>query len=183
MHHLFRLTVAAVLALALAFGFALVQSGGASAQQGVPQIPLTEKQVQGFIATQKDMGAIESKLEEGDASSEEPDAKIQAEIEGIVKKNGFANLDEFDTVAANISMVVAGIDPKTKAYSDQRAANMIKQEIEVVRADKSIPAKEKQELVQQLNDAVKSAQQPIKHRGNIDLVKKYYDQLEIEGAE
>jgi hypothetical protein len=40
----------------------------------------------------------------------------------------------------------------------------------------SIPAKDKKQMLDELNAALKDAQ-PLQHRGNIELVKKYYDQL------
>jgi hypothetical protein len=70
--------------------------------------------------------------------------------------------------------VMAGIDPKTKAFTEPAAA--IKQEIAEVTANKTMPAREKKEMLEELNEALKSAQ-PIQFPGNIELVKKYYDKI------
>jgi hypothetical protein len=67
-----------------------------------------------------------------------------------------------------------GLDAKTKAFTEP--ADAIKKEIAEVQTNKSIPAKEKQEALKELNEALKSAQ-PVQHRGNIELVKKHYDKL------
>ena len=82
---------------------------------------------------------------------------------------------EYDDVAANISMVMAGIDPQTKAFTEPKIA--IEKEIEEVKADKSIPEKEKKQMLDELAEALKSAQ-PVANPGNIELVKKYFDKLD-----
>ena len=58
--------------------------------QEVKQIKLTEKHMQGFIAVSEDM----AKLYDG-ANQDKPDAKLEAQAEALVKKNGFANLAEY----------------------------------------------------------------------------------------
>ena len=68
---------------------ALMQTTGGAAAQPVKQIPLTEKQVTGFIAAQKDMAAVAQKMQGN--TSNKPDPKIQAELEAVAKKYGFAS--------------------------------------------------------------------------------------------
>jgi hypothetical protein len=46
-----------------------------------------------------------------------------------------------------------------------------------VTADKAMSAEEKKQVLEELNEALKAAQ-PIQFPSNIELVKKYYDQLE-----
>jgi len=152
---------------------ALVQfSGEASAQGAVKQVQLTDKLIDGFISAQKDMLAVSEKMQ---SDNDKPDPKIQAELESIAKKHGFASFQEYDDVAANISMVMAGIDPQSKAFTEPKVA--IQKEIEEVQGDKSIPEKEKKQMLDELNEALKSAQ-PIANPGNIELVKKYYDKID-----
>jgi hypothetical protein len=142
----------------------------APAQSPVKQIKLTEKQVEGFIAAHKDMGAIAEKIE-----GDKPDPKIQAQLESIAKKYGFKDFNDYDEVASNIALVMAGVDPQTKAFTDPPTA--IKREIDEITADKSMPEKEKKQALEELNEAMKMAQ-PIQHQSNIEIVKKYYDRLE-----
>jgi hypothetical protein len=144
----------------------------ASAQPA--QIKLTEKQVEGFIAAQKDMSAVVEKMQ-GAASPDKPGPKYEAELEAVTKKHGFKDFAEYEAVAANISMVMAAIDPQTKAFTDPKIA--IKKEIDDVAADKTIPENEKKQLLEELNEALKSAQ-PIQFPSNIELVKKYYDKID-----
>ena len=156
-------------AMLLAFMAFLVQPGVANAE--VKQIRLTEKQIQGCISAQKDMEAISRKAQDTD----HPDPKIQAELEAISKKHGFANFEEYDDVVASISLIVIGIDPETKKFTDARDA--IQAEIAEVTADPTIAAAEKKRMLHELNEALKSAVS-VKYPSNIDLVLKYYDKID-----
>jgi len=144
------------------------------AQQEAPalkQIALTDKQIEGVLASQKDVDAITDKIPE-DAK---PDPKIDAQLDGVVKKNGFASYDEYNTVIDNISLVLGGFDPATKKFVGAEA--VLKAQLAQVQADKKMAAKDKQEAVADLNEALKSPPPAIENKGNIDLVAKYYDKL------
>lgn len=167
MQQIVRLMIAAVVAVAFA-----TLPGTASAQS-IKQVKLGDKQIEGFISAQKDMAAITEKMQGN--TSDKPDPKIQEELESVAKKHGFKDFGEYDDVAANVSMIMAGIDPQTKAFTEPQVA--IKKEIEEVNADKSIPAKEKKQMLEELNEALKTAQ-PIQFPDNVELVKKYYDKIE-----
>jgi hypothetical protein len=157
-------------ALILGFGSGLDQ---ARAQEyEFKQMKLTDKQVLGFIAAQKDLSAIADKLQ---AAGDKPDPKLQAELEAIAKKHGFASFELLDDVAANISMVMAGLDPQTGAYTDPVEA--IKKELEEVRADTSIPEKDKNQMVSEMQEALKTTP-PLQHKENIEVVKKHYKAIE-----
>jgi hypothetical protein len=171
-----RMYLTRSLGVLAALGLALT-AAVAQGQQGQPefqQIRLTEKHVQGFIAAQKDLSAISSKLQ---AAGDKPDPKLQTELENIAKKNGFKNFNEFDDVAANISMVMAGLDPQSGEYSDP--IEMIKKEMEEVRADRSMQEADKKQTLSEMEDALKNTP-PLQFRENVSLVKKY--QKEIEKA-
>jgi hypothetical protein len=152
----------AVLALALFY------PSMASAQE-VKQIRLTEKHMQGFIAVSEDV----ARLYDG-ANQDNPERKLEAQAEALVKQNGFANLAEYDDVSVNIAMIMSGIDPQTKKFTEP--PEQIKQQIDAVKSDKSIPEAEKKEDLEQLDTALKSAK-PIQFKDNIALVRKYYDKL------
>jgi hypothetical protein len=136
------------------------------------QVALTAKQIEGFIAAQKDMTAVTRKIP---ASATKPDPKIGAQLDSAAKKHGFRDFDEYDDVAGTIALVMSGIDPATKAFVEPKEA--IKQEIAEVNADKSIGKAEKARMLKELNKAMKDAQ-PVQHRGNIDLVKSYFEKIE-----
>jgi hypothetical protein len=137
----------------------------------VKQMPLTEKQIQGVLAANKDMDAITEKLPE----NAQPDAKVIAQLDAVAKKNGFAGYDDYNNVTDNIGLVIAGVDPVTKKYVGNEA--VIKSQIAQVQADKKMSAKDKKDALADLNEALKNPAPAIQNKGNIDLVAKYYDQL------
>jgi homoserine dehydrogenase len=139
----------------------------------VKQIQLTEKQIQGVVAAQKDVSAILDKLQ-GPPPDQLP-PQVLAELDAAAKKHGFKDFNDYEEVVGNITMVMTGIDPKTKAFTEPAAA--IKKEMADVTANKTIPAREKKQMLEELNEALKSAQ-PIQFPGNIELVKKYYDKID-----
>lgn len=167
MQQMLRLMIAALVAVALA-----PLSGPALAQGAVKQIPLTDKHIEGFINAQKDMAQVAEKMQ---GNSDKPDPKVQAELESISKKHGFASFQEYDDVAANISMVMAGIDPQSRDFTEPKVA--IQKEIDEVKGDTTIPEKEKKQMLEELAEALKSAQ-PIQHPANIELVKKYWEKID-----
>jgi hypothetical protein len=135
------------------------------------QVALTDKQLDGVLAAQKDMDAITEKLPENTA----PDAKVIGQLDGVAKKYGFAGYDDYNNVVDNISLVLGGFDPATKKYVGPEA--VIKAQIAQVQADKKMPAKDKKEALDELNEALKTPAPQIENKGNIDLVGKYYDKL------
>ena len=146
----------------------LFDNGAATAQE-VKQIKLTEKLIQGFMAAYDDI----AKLYYG-ANPDKPDPKVDAQAAVIAKKNGFASLAQYEDVSTNITMIMSGIDPQTKKFTEP--PEQIKNEIAALKVDKSVPEAEKQEGLAQLEAALKIAK-PIQFQENIALVLKYFDQL------
>jgi hypothetical protein len=188
MREFVRPTASALSTLCLAASIAILSTGGAWAQakqapapaQAVPppaqppavkQMPLTDKQIDGVLAAQKDMDAITAKLPD----NAQPDPKITAQLEELAKQNGFAGYDEYNNVVDNISIVLAGFDPVTKKYVGPEA--VIKAQIAQVQGDKKMSAKDKKEALAELNGALKSPAPAVENKGNVDLVAKYYDKL------
>lgn len=135
------------------------------------QIALTDKQLDGVLAAQKDMDAITEKLPENTA----PDQKVIAQLDAVAKKHGFAGYDDYNNVVDNISLVIGGFDPATKKYVGPEA--VIRAQIAQIQADKKMPAKDKKEALDELNEALKTPTPAVENKGNIDLVGKYYDKL------
>ena len=173
--------LAAAIAIAFA-GDALAQANQAPPNQTAPapqqqptvkpvkQMALTDKQIEGVLAAQKDMEEITAKLPDNPT----PD-KITAQLDGVARKNGFASYDEYTNVVGNISIVLVGFDPATKQFVGTDA--VIKAQIAQVKADKKMSPSDKKEALAELNDALKAPVPPIENKGNIDLVAKYYDKL------
>ncbi len=186
--------IASALGIAcLAASIAILSAGGAlaqakqappkqqaaPAQQAAPpaqetplkQIALTDKQIEGVLAAAKEMDPITEKLPDDG----KPDPGITAQLDGVAKKNGFASYNDYNDVIDNINLVLEGFDPAAKKYVGAEA--VIKAQIAQVQADKKMPAKDKKEVLADLNEALKSPAPAIEHKGNIDLVAKHYDKL------
>ena len=149
---------------------ALFDPGTATAQEVVKQIKLTDKHIQNFMAAYEDI----AKLYDGAESDKPEDPKVEAQAAAVAKKHGFASLAQYDDVSMNIAMIVSGIDPESKKFTEP--SELIKQEIASVKADISVPDAEKKNYLAQLEDALKSAK-PIQFKENIALVLKYFDKL------
>jgi hypothetical protein len=143
----------------------------AAQQPELKQIALTDKQVESVLAAQKDMDAVTAKIPD----NAPPDPKIDAKLDDVAKKFGFAGYPDYNTVVDNISLVLGGVDPATKKYVGAEA--VIKAQIALVQADKKMSAKDKKDAMSELNEALKQPQPAVQNKGNIDLVLKYYDKL------
>jgi len=170
MYRVLRPTIAAI-----AVALASVPSS-APAQVPATQVKLTEKHLEGFLATQKDMSAVVEKMMQIAVFSKSASAKYEAELKGITKKRGFRNFAEYEAVAANISLVMASIDSQTKVFTDPPTA--LKKELEHVSAAKDIPAHERKQLLRSLTLALRAAR-PVRFPSNVELVQKYYDQIYV----
>jgi hypothetical protein len=165
MHQVPRFSVTALAVLALA-----CLGGVVSAQAPVKQIKLTEKQVESFIAANKDITETFDKLE-----GEKSKAVAIAKLNAIAKKFGFKDHDEYNAVSGNIDLVMSGFDTQTKAFTDPSV--QAKAYLDKAKADKTLPEKERKQLIEDLTRQLQVLR-PIQYPGNIDLVKKYYDKIE-----
>ncbi len=147
---------------------ALFDPGAATAQE-LKQVKLTEKHIQGFMAAYDDI----AKLYYG-ANPEKRDPKVDAQAAAVAKKNGFASLAQYEDVSMNITMIMSGIDPQTKKFTEPPEQS--KDEIAALSSDKSLPEAKKKEGVAQLEAALMMVK-PIQFKENIALVLKYFDQL------
>jgi len=186
MRDVFRTPIAAFAVAAVALFAVAVTSSDARAQAKQPapakqaapapapaakQIALTEKQIESVLASQKDFDAIEDQ----DKPADKPSANMLGKLDEVSKKYGFADYADYTVVLDNIGLVIGGFDPKTKSYVG--ADVVIKQQIAAVQADKKMPAADKKEALQELNQALKSPPPAVENKGNIELVGKYYDKL------
>jgi hypothetical protein len=147
---------------------ALFDPGAATAQE-LKQVELTEKHIQGFMAAYDDI----AKLYYG-ADPDKRDPKVDAQAAAVAKKNGFASLAQYEDVSMNITMIMFGIDPQTKKFTEP--PEQIKDAIAALSSDKSLLEAEKKEGVAQLEAALTMVK-PIQFKENIALVLKYFDQL------
>lgn len=165
----------AVVVLAVSSGQAFAQAKPAPAAQEAPQMKqmaLTEKQIENLLAAQKEIDAITDKLPEG--AEDKPNPKLQTALDAAAKKNGFASYDEYSDVAANISLVLSGIDPKTKTFTEPPV--LLKKQIADLTADKTVPDKDKKEALAEMNEALKYTSN-VQYPANVALVTKYFEKL------
>ena len=147
---------------------ALFDPGAATAQE-VKQIKLTEKHIQGFMAAYKDI----ARLYDG-ADPDKPDPKVDAQAAAVAKKNGFASLAQYEDVSMNITMIMFGIDPQTKKFTEPPE--------QIKDADRGAQIRQirtgggKERGLAELEAALKMVK-PIQFKENIALVLKYFDQL------
>lgn len=147
-------------------------AAAAAAGPEVKQMKLSDPQVKSFIAAQPDLAAIASKIQ---AAGDKPDPALQGELEAIAKKHGFKDFAELDDVAANISIVMAGLDSQTGSFTDPVEA--LQKELEDVKKDASIPDTDKKQLVDELTEAIKTTP-PLQNKENIDIVKTHRAEIE-----
>ena len=138
----------------------------------VKQMKLSDGQVKNFIAAQPDLAAIASKIQ---AAGDKPDPALQSELENIAKKHGFTDFAELDDVAANISIVMAGLDSQTGSFTDPVEA--LQKELEDVKKDASIPDTDKKQLVDELSEAIKTTP-PLQNKENVEIVKVHRAEIE-----
>ena len=181
------ITTPALLALGLALGVpaaSLAQTAPAPAPAApaaqaaaagdaaqVRQIPLTPALVDQFVAAKKEVDTVLDTLPDG---TDQPDPATLAKLDAAAKKYKFDDYKQYDATENNIGIVMAGIDPITKAYVGPEA--VIKKQISDVEADKQIPAKDKSETVAQLNAALATIPK-LQYPGNVEVVTKNFDRL------
>jgi hypothetical protein len=144
----------------------------AAPAQDVKQIKLTEDQVTHFVSAQADLASIASKIQ---AAGEKPDPALQAELEGIAKKHGFSNFAELDDVAANISIVMAGLDTASGNFVDP--VDALRKERDDVQKDASVPDADKKQLIDELTEAINTTPQ-LQYKENVDIVKAHRAEIE-----
>lgn len=167
------LRLATGLVAILALATALAHPALAQDPAPLKQIKLTVAHIDSFVGAQKELAAFEAK--HPNLHEQKPDAKMLAEIDTIVKKHGFKNFEDFEDVAANISLVMSGIDPQTGEFTDPITA--IKQDIDAVKADKTIPEKDRVLMLQELDEALKQTP-PMQFPENVELVKQHRGKIE-----
>jgi surface antigen len=171
LHGLRLLAVATAL-----FGLGLAPASAQGTEKSdYKQIKLDGKMVEGFIAAQKDVADFAQKNPDTQQQSDKPDPKVQAQLDEIAKKHGFASFAEFDDVGFNISVVMGGLDPQTGKFTDPVAS--LKQEIAEVTADKNMAEKDKKQILDELNEALKNTP-PLQYPENVEVVKKYREQID-----
>jgi len=171
-----RRTSLAILTLLAGFALSTPSIAQSGQQEGgnqkLKQVKLTEKQVKSFISAQKQLAPLASKLEGG---GDKPDPALQGQLEQIAKSNGFGSFEELDDVAANVSMVLAGLDPQTGQFTEP--PEQIKKDMDEIKQDKQMSQQDKDQALSEMQEALKNAS-PLQFKENVVLVKKYQKELD-----
>jgi hypothetical protein len=136
----------------------LCRADAVMAQDAIKQFALTEQAVEGFITALPEMTRATAAAQ---GTAGPADRTLQDALDAIANKHGFANFQQFSDVSASIGLVLVGLDPKTKTFTEPRTTI----EAEIVMLLQTLA---------ELKDALKSAQS-VTSPGNIELVKKYHD--------
>ncbi len=163
--------------LSALLSLALFDPGVATAREIEKEIKLTEKQIESFINIQKDLETLFRGVDPHEfalAPEDKPEkVELLSKVEAVPEKYGLSR-DEFGDIMINIMHIMSGVDQRTKKFIDQ--PEQIKQELALLKADKSVPQAEKRGLLAQLEAALKDAK-PVQFKDNIALVLKYFDEL------
>ncbi|MGE3709941.1 MAG: hypothetical protein AB7G35_09735, partial [Hyphomicrobiaceae bacterium] len=110
-----------------------------------------------------------------EAAGDTIDAKLQKELDDIGVRNGFKDFADFEEARANIMLVMVGLDPDTEKYTDP--AELIRQDIEAIKADKSLSEADRKSQLEEMNEALKEIQ-PLQYKENIEVVRKFAKQVD-----
>ncbi|MFN3868354.1 MAG: hypothetical protein ACK4MF_04735 [Hyphomicrobiaceae bacterium] len=158
--------VAAILVLALA------SLQPVHAQDSAAQVKLSDALIKSYLAAQDDLKPLAAKAE---AAGDKPDPALEAELEKVAKKHGFASFAELDDVSFTIALIMDGFDAATGAFNEPK--EQLQKELAAVNADTTLPASEKKELIAEIEDAIKNTP-AVQHKENFAVVKKYIDDIE-----
>lgn len=134
----------------------------------VEEVLLNEAQVSGYAAAVKEIKAV---AYNEDTSSPETIAKLDA----ISKKHGLADYSEYKRVGDTVGLIAAGIDDVTRKFVGRD--KLLKAEIANTKANKKMSAAEKEGELDRLNDQLELAFPEVRYKGNIELVRKHYDEI------
>ncbi len=137
------------------------------------EIALTQARIDGLLAAQPELAGLSGGA--ADAPDPKAEAQAQGQAEAIVKRNGFASLEEFQDTSDTVDAVLGGIDPETKRYVG--ATPLLNRQRAALQADKGMPAKEKAEALKAIEAALATGEAAEPSQGNIALVTKNYARL------
>ena len=164
MQQMFRFMIAVAMAVALA-----QFSGDAAAQGASNQVQLTDKQIDGFIAAQKDMAAVVEKMQ---SNADKPIPSSRPSSSASPRRTASPATRSMTTSSPH-RLVMAGIDPQSKAFTEPKA--VIVKDIEEVKNDKVDPREGEEADPRRPERALKSAPTdpaPQQHRARHEVLRQ-----------
>lgn len=138
----------------------------------IVQLALTEGQVKNYISAQRELSGVIFRVP--DDRSDVPDATSRAQMESILRRNGFSAIEDYDIVARNVALVMEGVDPRTKTYVG--ASEVLQRQLAQIESDPSATMDEKQTAKAEI-EAQSRTIAPIRFPANIDLVMRNLDAI------
>lgn len=145
----------------------------AAAPEPGKEIALTQARIDGLLKAQPELEKLSG------AAPDTPDAKAeesaQREAEAIVKRNGFASLEDFQDTSDTIDAVLGGVDPETGTYVG--AGALLRKQLAAIKADTKMPPEEKAAAVKEMEEALAEGEPARPSQANIALVTQNYARL------
>lgn len=148
------------------------QAADDAAEPSEAQRRLTEKDVANFLAASRAVEPLVARLPED--TQAEPDEAALAELDKAAQQAGLKDYADYDQLAANLSFLLQGFDPETKAFVGHKAR--LEAEIARVKDDSSLSKRERAEALRELN-ADGGDVDEVTYPQNVPLVAKRYDEL------
>lgn len=167
LRHVFLLIACAIVATTPA----MAQDKPATDDQQLQQIELTDAQVQGYLKIAPKLAKMFDRI---DQAGDQPDKKLQSDLEALAKEGGFKSYDDLEIIVSNITFVMSGINEEDGSF--QEPVEVLKEELKDIEADTELNAKEKAELVGAINESI-AITPKLAHPGNVDIVKKHFKAL------
>lgn len=136
----------------------LTHPAPAGAEDPIRQIALSETLVGRFVAALPEMNAAAITSPQ---SANASDAKLRAAAEAIAKKHGFQSFQHFSDVSSSIALVLIGIDPATKRFTEPKVTI----ERQIAELTKTLA---------ELKESLEAAQRTTDRR-NVEVVQKYHE--------
>lgn len=159
-----------------------VLDGGTTVPAPVPQVALTAAMVEKFVKSWPDLQALGDEFAETygvDDDVTDPitafaawsrTAAAKARIDAVLAKHGFADLDEWSTIANSV-MLAYTYDPEQLSEANLAAA------IAEIKGDAGIPDDQKSAIVEAMRAQFAAARDMVPPPGNVEAVKPFMAEI------
>ncbi|MDH3579728.1 MAG: hypothetical protein OEM91_03790 [Hyphomicrobiales bacterium] len=159
----------------------------AAAQETFEPLVLSEAQMTRYLAALPEMASVYSKMRD------KPVPEIQTALRAVVKKHDFEDFEKFKRMSDTITVVMSGIDPQTKAFTEP-AVVLEQRIVDMTRAIKELrdelmsspdtanPKNVEAQMLpfEQLLDDLKDGRGTLPAKTdpqNVELIRKYFVKL------
>jgi hypothetical protein len=174
-----RFAAAIVISFILAAAAAAPAAFAAGKDSG--HVALTRDHIARFLAVYPKIRAIGTRHAKRDgrelSKADDPlstlvrlasDDALRSDVEAVVKKNGFASLQEWFKVSQNIALAYAAV----KKPADPKIAAGVEKAIAEIKKNTLIPEKHKQKLIKNIRKGAEKNGLLNQPKGNVELVRR-----------